>query len=179
MKILAFAASNSKTSINKQFVTYATSVFKSDYKPDAEIEILDLADYELPFYRPDREEEDGVPPKAKEFYDKIGAADALIISFAEHNGFYTAAYKNLFDWMSRMTKEVFQGKPAVLLSASPGKGGAGNVLKTAIGSAGFFGMDVKASLSLPNFYDNFDTEKGILTDKETEEKLRTALQTLL
>ena len=61
-------------------------------------------------------ERDGIPELAHDFFDKIGAADAVLISFAEHNGFYTAAYKNIFDWASRIDMRVYQDKPAVLLS---------------------------------------------------------------
>ena len=161
MKVLAFAASNSKTSINHQLVTYAASLLQAT-RDDAEVEFLDITDYELPLYRPDREEQDGIPAKAKEFYDKIGAADALLISLAEHNGSYTAAYKNLFDWTSRLLSgaAVYQNKPTVLLSTSPGKGAAKSVLGQAVNSAPHFAMDLKATFSLPQFNDNFDTVNG-------------------
>lgn len=156
MKILAFAASNSKTSINHKLITHAVDLIE-DAHPEYDVEVIDITDYEMPFYRPDREDEHGVPAKAQEFYAKIGAADALLISFAEHNGSYTAAYKNLFDWASRINgAKVYQGKPTVLLSTSPGKGGAQSVLGQAVNSAPFFGMDLKATFSLPSFNDNFE-----------------------
>jgi NAD(P)H-dependent FMN reductase len=60
--------------------------------------VLDLNDYEMPIYSIDRETEDGIPEEAQRFYDELGAVDAILISFAEHNGAYTAAYKNIFDW---------------------------------------------------------------------------------
>ena len=78
MKILAFAASSSSNSINKKLVTYAASLIE-----DAEIEILDINDYEMPLFSEDREKELGQPDAATRFFNKIGAADALIISFAE------------------------------------------------------------------------------------------------
>lgn len=160
MKVLAFAASNSKTSINHQVVTHAADLLRQ-LKGDADIEIIDITDYELPLYRPDREEEGGVPELAHKFHDKIGAADALLISFAEHNGSYTAAYKNLFDWASRIDgPRVYQNKPTVLLSASPGRGGAKSVLGQATTSAPHFAMDLKATFSLPLFNENFDTVNG-------------------
>jgi chromate reductase len=114
MKILAFAASSSSNSINKKLVTYAASLLNN-----AEIEILDINDYEMPLYSEDKEEELGQPDAAKIFFKKIGAADALLISYAEHNGSYTAAYKNLFDWASRIEPKVYQGKPMVMLATSP------------------------------------------------------------
>jgi len=55
-------------------------------------------------------------------------ADALLISYAEHNGNYSAAYKNLYDWASRIDAKVFQGKPTVVLATSPGPGGRRSTL---------------------------------------------------
>ena len=78
MKILAFAASNSTASINKQLVTHAANLIKSDILPDAEIEILDLNDYEMPIYSIDRESSDGIPKLANDFFEKLGKADAII-----------------------------------------------------------------------------------------------------
>jgi len=178
MKILAFGASNSKNSINKKLATYAASVFKNQILKDAQIEIIDLNDFEMPIYSIDRQQEDGFPGPAHIFLNKIADADALIISFAEHNGSYTAAYKNIFDWASRINPKVFQGKPMVILSTSPGKGGASNVLKSAIGSAPFFGAVVRGSLSVPSFNENFDTTAGELTNAELDEKLLVALRVL-
>lgn len=171
MNILAFAASNSRTSINKALVTYAAGLLDNS----SSVEILDLNDFELPLFSVDREKESGVPELAQQFYSKIGDADALLISFAEHNGMFTAAYKNLFDWTSRIEQKVYQGKPAVLLSTSPGPGGGRNSMAAAQGSAPHIGMDLKASLSVPSFYDNFDMATGQLTNEEIKAELETAL----
>ena len=56
MKILAFAASSSKKSINKQLVTYAASLIEN-----AEVEVVDLNDFELPIFSEDKEAELGSP----------------------------------------------------------------------------------------------------------------------
>jgi NAD(P)H-dependent FMN reductase len=174
MKLLAFAASNSSKSINKQLVTYASSLVEG-----AGVEILDLNDYELPLFSEDKENELGQPELAKNFFAKIGEADAIIISFAEHNGTYSAAYKNLFDWTSRIDIKVFQNKAMVLLSTSPGPGGASSVLNVAKCSADFFAADVKATLSIPSFYDNFDVEKQVIRNPELLEELQKALTKLV
>ena len=141
----------------------------------AEVEILDINDYEMPIFSQDREEELGQPELAQKFFAKLGEADGIIISFAEHNGSYTAAYKNLFDWTSRIDMKVFQNKPMVLLATSPGPGGAKSVLAAAAGSAPYFAADVKASLSIPSFFDNFDMEKGELKNDELKQALKEAV----
>ena len=173
MKIIAFAASSSRQSINKQLVSYAASLVEN-----AQVEVLDINDYEMPLYSADREAELGKPQLAQDFLNKIAAADALVIGFAEHNGSYTAAYKNLFDWISRALQKVYQHKPLVLLATSPGPGGAATVLAAAVGSAPFFDGEVKAHLSIPSFYDNFDADKGQLKKGELAEKLALAMAML-
>ena len=176
MKLLAFAASSSSKSINKQLVTYAASQVKHTY--GVEVEILDINDYEMPLFSQDKEEVLGQPQQAKDFFAKLGQADAIIISFAEHNGSYTAAYKNLFDWTSRIDQKLFQNKPMILLATSPGPGGAGSVLTAATGSAPYFAGDVKASVSIPSFFDNFDSKKQELSNPELIDKLQSALALL-
>ena len=166
MKLLAFAASNSKKSINKQLVTYAASLVDG-----AEVEVLDLNDYELPLFSVDKEGELGHPELAKAFMAKVAASDAVMISFAEHNGSYSAAYKNLFDWSSRLGPKVFQDKLMVLLATSPGPSGGASVLAAATGSAPYFAGQVKASLAIPSFYENFDVERGTLRNEELNTKL--------
>ncbi len=173
MKLLTFAASSSSKSINKQLATYAASLVDG-----ATVEVLDINDYEMPLFSQDKEEVLGQPAQAKAFYTKLGQADAIIISFAEHNGSYTAAYKNLFDWTSRIDQKLFQNKPMVLLATSPGPGGANTVLTAATGSAPYFAGDVKASLSIPSFFDNFDSEKHVLSNPELLDQLKSALAQL-
>ncbi len=179
MKILAFAATSSTTSINKQLVSYAVSQVKGVEQGDIETEVIDINDYELPLYSEDREAELGQPERAKAFLDKIGNSDAIIISFAKHNGSYTSAYKNIFDWASRINRKVFQSKPMVLLAAAPGPGGASSVLTAATASAPFFDGVVKASFSLPGFYDNFDSEQGSINNDELNMQLLIAVNSLL
>ena len=161
MKLLTFAASNSRQSINKHIATYAASLAAG-----ADIDVLDINDFEMPLYSIDRETETGIPTLAQDFLNRIAQADAVIISFAEHNGSYTAAYKNLFDWASRIEPKVYQNKPMLLLATSPGPGGASSVLATAVNSAPYFNGDVKASLSIPSFYDNFDLGIGKITNSD-------------
>ncbi|SMY33968.1 NADPH-dependent FMN reductase [Photobacterium malacitanum] len=173
MKLLTFAASSSRQSINKHLATYAASLVTN-----AEIDLLDINDFEMPLYSIDRETESGIPSLAQDFLDRIAQADAIIISFAEHNGSYTAAYKNLFDWASRINPKVYQNKPMVLLATSPGPGGANTVLTTAVTSAPYFAGEVKASLSVPSFYDNFDFDTAKVTNTELNSALTATINNL-
>lgn len=177
MKVIAFGASSSRTSINKKLATY-TANLAATTNSDIKVEVLDLNDFELPIFSQDKEIELGQPEAAKAFFDKLGESDAIIISFAEHNGSYTAAYKNLFDWASRINQKVFQSKPMLLLATSPGPGGAASVLAAAVGSAPYFAGDVKASLSIPSFFENFDLENNTVTNHDIRQKLLAAVTNL-
>lgn len=174
MKVLALAASSSRQSINKTLVTYVANMV-----PGADVEVIDINDYEMPLFSQDREQELGQPELAKAFFNKIGQADAIIIAYAEHNGSYTAAYKNLFDWTSRIDMKVFQGKPALWLATSPGPGGAKTVLAAATGSAPHFKADLKGSISVPSFYDNFDMEKNVIRNPAIQAELQQAANALI
>lgn len=87
---------------------------------------LDLNDYEMPIYSPERQAA-GFPPQAQAFFAKIGNADALIISLAEYNGSNSVAFKNIFDWCSRIKMAMFQKKPMLLMATPPGPGGGQHV----------------------------------------------------
>ena len=163
-KIIAFGASSSKNSINKQLATYVANLFEN-----TTVEILDLNDYEMPIFSIDKEK-NGVPQLAHDFYNKLGTADLIIISLAEHNGVYSTAFKNIFDWTSRVNMKVFQDKYMLLLATSPGPRGGSTVLDIAKNRFPFQGGIVKGSFSLPSFGDNFDSEKGI-KDEELKNEL--------
>lgn len=173
MKILAFAASSSRKSINAQLLRLVSARIEGH-----EIEFLDINDYEMPLFSEDREDELGQPALAQAFREKISECDLLLISFAEHNGSYTAAWKNLFDWTSRIAPKVFQSKRALYFATSPGLGGAANVLQQAVTSAPHFGAELLGSLSVPSFYDNVDTDSGRLADPELEQQLEAMLEQL-
>lgn len=156
-KIIAFGGSSSKNSINKQLATYVANLF-----PNAYVEVLDLNEYEMPIFSVDREKEHGIHPLAQDFYAKIGEADLIVLSLAEHNGAYSSAFKNILDWASRINNKTFQQKPMLLLATSPGARGGASVLDIANKRFPFQGADLKGSFSLPTFFENFDAVNGII-----------------
>lgn len=173
MKILAFAASNSTQSINKMLVTSVTKYYKAT---DDIIEIIDLNDFEMPLFSQDTELKDGVPMNAWAFKEKIEWADLIIISFAEHNGNYSVAYKNIIDWVSRIRgSKVYDNKKMFLLSTCRGKRGAQTVLEIAKNRMPFDGGEVLETFSLPEFEVNFIEDKGVINPlyrSQLESKIR-------
>ncbi|WP_313100507.1 NAD(P)H-dependent oxidoreductase [Epilithonimonas sp.] len=165
MKILAFGASNSKESINKILAEYTAKQFEG-----AEVELLDLNDYEMPIFSVDREKHEGIPTLALRFAEKIDQSDLLIISLAEHNSTYTTAFKNVFDWVSRIKdRKHFGEKPVFLLATAPGPGGGKNVMAAFEARAPFSGANVLQSFVLPKFKETFDIEKGIVDEEKNAE----------
>ena len=71
--------------------------------PDAEVEVLDLVDYDLPFfdeaispqYNPDRKP----APEVKRWLDKLAEADAYVLVTPEYNRSYSAVLKNALDYV--------------------------------------------------------------------------------
>ena len=90
--------------------------------------------------------------------------DGFIIASPEHNGGTPAFLKNILDWLSRRSKGVFDDKPLMLMSTSPGaKGGATN-LNYLKHSLPYQKAVVASSFSLGSFYDNFK-DGGVVGDQ--------------
>lgn len=163
MKIIAFAGSNSSKSINHQLVTYAASLADNS-------EVIKLSDYEIPMYNIDTEEKEGMPEGVVLLDKKIAEADRLIISVAEHNGNITAFFKNILDWLSRNNRFFLEGKKIVVLSTSPGRGGAASALQTTVITLPFFKGEVSGTFSLASFNHTFID--GKIVDEEKDEELK-------
>lgn len=155
--ILAFGASSSINSINKKLATLAVNQLENCTST-----VIDLNDFEMPIYSIDKENENGIHPLAIEFKAQLDKADAFIISFAEHNGNLTAAYKNIYDWCSRIDGDLWQNKPMFLLATSPGGRGAKEALNIALKAYSHSNSNTITSFSLPKFNDNFTVDKGII-----------------
>ncbi|MEZ4787176.1 MAG: NAD(P)H-dependent oxidoreductase [Flavobacterium haoranii] len=168
MKILAFAGSSSSTSINRELVKFVLQSFSED-----EINLIDLNNFEMPLFSVDREKK-GFPEQAHQFLAKIASCDVIICSMAEHNRNFTVAFKNIFDWCSRINSKVFQDKKMFLMSTSPGGFGGGNSMAIAQKNFPDWGAIIIDSFSLPKFYENFDLENGVINPdllKELNDKI--------
>jgi NAD(P)H-dependent FMN reductase len=130
-KILVLAGSTRQASTNRLLARDAAEALRN---AGLEAVFADLRDYPMPLYDGDLEDASGLPPAAKTLKDLARESDAFVIASPEYNGSYSAVLKNAIDWISRpepgeRTLEVFSGKPAAILSASPGAGGGRRVLK--------------------------------------------------
>ncbi|HEV8159799.1 MAG TPA: NAD(P)H-dependent oxidoreductase, partial [Pyrinomonadaceae bacterium] len=121
-KILAFAGSLRENSYNKRVVKTAIEGAKN---AGAEVTYIDLKQYPMPVYDPDEHEKFGFDENALAFQKLLGEHDGFLIASPEYNGSLPGGLKNAIDWTSRKSEnygmiEVFKGKVAAIMTASPG-----------------------------------------------------------
>src|SRR5690606_13913857 len=173
-KLIAFAGSNSSTSINYVLVKYTVSLID-----DFEIQLLNIAKIEFPMFSEDLEREKGYHESMVELKDDIVEDDGVIISVNEHNGNPSAYFKNLIDWLSRVDRKFLEDKPIFLLGTSGGARGATGSIGVTEKLLPRFGAIVEDKFSLHNFKDNFSVKKGVITNPDYKEKHQKVLQEFL
>lgn len=160
MKILAIGGSNSKNSINRNLAYFGAQLFAN-----AVVDKIDISSIHIPLYSVDIEREQGIPDAVFQVAEQIDQTDFIVLSLAENNSSFNAGFKNLYDWISRIKdRKVFNGKPMLLMATSPGGRGGKSVLEHAQRIFPFAGADIKATFSLPSYYQNFESEKGIINE---------------
>lgn len=163
-KILAFGASLSETSINQQLAEFAASILTG-----AIGETIKLTDfYPMAMYGTQAE----MPESVTKMHHKMSEYDGFIISLSEHNGTYTAGFKNALDWLSTIGNQdgVFHKKPVLVMGTAPGPKGAQFVIEAGKNRFPWNGAsEVTNTFSLPVFGENFDTEKGIVHKEKLQE----------
>jgi chromate reductase len=118
LKVAVVVGSLRKDSVNRK-VAHALA----DLAPGhLELEIVEIGD--LPLYDEDLEAA-GVPAAWTRFRDEIRASDAVLFVTPEYNRSVPAVLKNAIDVGSRpYGRSAWAGKPAAIVSVSPGALGA-------------------------------------------------------
>lgn len=116
IQCLVFGASLRQGSLNDRLAALAANVVEQQ---GASVDRASMADFECPSYDLDVEQSSGLPDPAREFCRRIEAADAFIIASPEYNASMPGVLKNSIDWVSRARPQPFNGKQALLMSASP------------------------------------------------------------
>jgi chromate reductase, NAD(P)H dehydrogenase (quinone) len=117
ISVLGIAGSLRQGSFNKAALRAAVELAPAGMT----LETFDIAP--IPLYNEDVKQQ-GFPPAAQEFRDKIRAADALLIVTPEYNYSIPGVLKNAIDWASRPPDQPFAGKPIGIIGASPGRLGS-------------------------------------------------------
>ena len=159
--ILAFSGSNHSKSINQQLVLFTASLIT-----DTKVEVIDISSWDIPVYSIDMDP-DLTPDAIKQLIELIKNHDGFIVSSPEHNGSTPAFFKNIIDWLSRRSKQVFDNKPMLLMSTSPGKKGGVTNREFHEHLLAYQGANLTATFSLPSFHQNMQGEalNGLLSEK--------------
>jgi chromate reductase len=116
MKVLAFAASLRRGSLNKKLVTVVAGILRD---AGAEVDLADFRDFDMPLYDGDAQAHSGLPPGALALQRRIEAASALVIANPEYNYSIAGPLKNAIDWVSRARPMPWRGRSIYLVSAAP------------------------------------------------------------
>lgn len=119
-KVAVLVGSLRKESITRK---YAQAIAKM-LPPSLEAELIEL---DMPLYNQDLDDANTPPEAWTAFRDKLKAADAVLFLTPEYNRTISGALKNAIDVGSRpWGQSVWDGKPAAVVSQSPGaQGGFG------------------------------------------------------
>ena len=175
LRILAFAGSARRESLNRKFLAVAVQAARD---AGGEVTLLDLNECALPLYHGDLEEADGLPANAAKLIELIAGHDALLVASPEYNSMLTPLLKNTIDWCTRGDGNPFGGKVAAVISASPGNLGGIRSLQMTQALLLKLGCHiVPGQTMLPQADKAFDAT-GRLTDTRAEKSVR-ALATQL
>ncbi len=181
MNVLVFAGSTRGESYNKMLAHESAELA---LKMGAKVTVIDLKDYDMPFYNADLESKKGLPKNAKRLRELMIASDAILIASPEYNSSIPGILKNALDWVSRTDKgspsrDAFKGKKFAIMSASPGKGGGARALvhlRSVIEDIG--GIVISKQVSVPKAYEVFD-DHGKLENEALIQSLQEEIQELL
>lgn len=166
-KILAFAGSIRRESINQKLLMHITGRLQSE---GATVTVINLRDFDIPLFGEDLLTEKGFPEDAQRFYELLCEYPVFLIACPEYNRSITPLLKNVIDWSTIPRKgdppmRAFNGKIAGLCSASMGKLGGIRGLFHVSDILQSIGTNVlPKQVAIGNFGEAFD-DAGKLTDK--------------
>jgi chromate reductase len=121
-RLLFFSGSTRTGSLNRKLAAYAQ---RTATARGHSADLLDLADYPLPVYTADLQNNEGIPENARKLKAQIAAYDGVFIASPEYNASVPAMLKNVLDWLSRIKDEgevplqLFKQRVFAISSASP------------------------------------------------------------
>jgi chromate reductase, NAD(P)H dehydrogenase (quinone) len=170
-KILAFAGSLRENSYTKRVVKTA---LKGAENAGAEVTFIDLRDFPMPVYNADEQAKNGFDANALRFQKLLGEHDGFLIASPEYNGSIPGGLKNAIDWASRASDdfgqiEVFKGKTAAIMTASPGAFGGIRCLAHLRGVLTIMLVIVLPTEIAVSFVrDKFEADSEAMTDEKTK-----------
>jgi NAD(P)H-dependent FMN reductase len=113
---LVFSASLRAGSFNTRLASLARTVIEAQ---GGTVDYAQMSDFDSRSYSQDGQARDGFPSGAEALRRRLEATDAFLIASPEYNSSMPGLLKNLIDWVSRYQPQPFNGRHALLVSASP------------------------------------------------------------
>jgi NAD(P)H-dependent FMN reductase len=172
MKVLAFAASLKKTSLNRKLITLAAEIARAE---EYDVDVAEFSEFDMPLYNGDLDQAQGLPLGARELQRRVEAASALILAVPEYNYSIPGTLKNAIDWVSRARPVPWRGRSVFLMSASPSPmGGIRGLWQTRIPLEGCGAIVFPDMFALAHASEAFD-ETGHLKDLSLARRLEKEL----
>jgi len=168
-KVLAFAGSYREHSYNKRVLNIAAQGARD---AGCDVTVLDLRDLPMPVFNADDVDANGFDANAIRFQGILNDHQGLLIASPEYNGSVPGGLKNAIDWASRKSEkygmnEVFAGKTAAIMTASPGAFGGLRYLNHLRGVLTIMGTWVLPSEIAVSFVgQKFDGDGTEMTDEK-------------
>lgn len=166
MKLVAFIGSLRAQSYNRMLFNHYRKALGS------QAQITEARIDDFPLYNEDLKVGGKQPEAALRVAEQVREADGILFFSPEYNYSVPGVLKNAIDWLSKVPKQPFSGKPAAILSASQGKFG-GARMQYQLRQVGIF-LDIRfmntPEVMVGEAQHKFD-EQGSLKDAETEKFL--------
>lgn len=166
-KVLAFSGSLREHAFTKRVVKTA---MQGAMNAGAHVDFIDLRDYPMPIYNGDLHEREGFDETALKFQKLLCEYNGFLIASPEYNASLPAALKNAIDWASRASDEfkmgeVFKGKVAAIMTASPGAFGGIRCLAHMRSILSVLGVNVLPSeIAVAKVHEMFDGNGDAMTN---------------
>ena len=177
VKVLVLGASLRKASLNDRLAALAAKVAT---QKGATVDVAVMADFDCPSYDQDVEASDGLPEGARRMRERLVASDAFMVASPEYNASMPGALKNAIDWVSRYRPQPFNGRQALLMSASPSMVGGNRGLWALRIPIEHLGARVYPDMfSLAQAHQAFDATSGAIADATLQTRFESTIECFL
>lgn len=168
LRLLAFAASLRKGSLNRKLIEVAAGAAR---RGGAEVRLAEFSEFDMPLYNRDLQDDQGFPAGAVALQEALEASDGILLASPEYNYSLPGTLKNALDWISRFRPSPLSGRSAFLLAASNGQfGGIRGLWQLRIPLEGC-GVHVYPDMYALPWGDKMFAEDGSLVEAERAQRL--------
>jgi NAD(P)H-dependent FMN reductase len=160
----------------RQSIKVARFVFaRLRERKNVETELLDLLEYNFPIMEERLHRRNDPPPGLKEYGEKIGRADSLIIVTPEYNNGYPGVLKNALDYLL----PEYERKPIGIVTVSAGgHGGITCLAQLRLVTIGMGAFPIPENLAVSRVQDSFKDD-GTPNDPAYEKRATVFLDEVL